>query len=561
MENSHFERHRPLLERACEAVSARTFWSPYPEVPSGKIYGEDAMAQGRAAYEARLGAPFSLDQPNAGDRWTGSEVSPFGPELGVTYPMSGIDELVEAAGEAGTAWGTASIKTRVGICLEVLDRLHKRSFEMAYAVMHTTGQSFIMAFQAGGPHSQDRGLEAVTHAYNAMTAVPQEPIIWEKPQGKHPPIVLEKRYRVVPRGIGLVIGCSTFPTWNSYPGLFADLATGNPVIVKPHPRAVLPLAITVSVIREVLAESGFDPNVVTLAADSPDNPIADDLAVRPEIKLVDFTGSTAFGDWIEANARQAQVYTEKAGVNAVVIGDFADFKGLSRNLAFAFSLYSGQMCTTPQNVFVPADGIETADARLSFNEVASALAGSVEKFLSDPARAVDVLGAIQNQATLERLDSARGAGEIALDSKAVEHPEFPDATIRTPLFVKLDTNDRSSYAEECFGPVVFVVPCTDIGDAIARMEASVSAGGAITAAIYADDDAVLSQAEDAAARAGVNLSCNLTGNIYVNQAAAFSDFHATGGNPAGNCTLTDQAFVMGRFRVVQSRIPVQSDAA
>ena len=55
-------------------------------------------------------------------------------------------------------------------------------------------------------------------------------------------------------GVGLVIGCNTFPTWNAYPGIFASLATGNPVVVKPHPQAVLPLAITVEVAREVLAE-------------------------------------------------------------------------------------------------------------------------------------------------------------------------------------------------------------------------------------------------------------------------------------------------------------------
>ena len=48
------------------------------------------------------------------------------------------------------------------------------------------------------------------------------------------------------------------------PGLFASLATGNAVIVKPHPGAILPLAITVRIAREVLAEAGFDPNVVTL---------------------------------------------------------------------------------------------------------------------------------------------------------------------------------------------------------------------------------------------------------------------------------------------------------
>ena len=48
--------------------------------------------------------------------------------------------------------------------------------------------------------------------------------------------------------------------------MFASLATGNAVIVKPHPNAILPLAITVAIAREVLAEAGFDPNVVTLVA-------------------------------------------------------------------------------------------------------------------------------------------------------------------------------------------------------------------------------------------------------------------------------------------------------
>ena len=70
---------------------------------------------------------------------------------------------------------------------------------------------------------------------------------------------MAKRFTVVPRGIALVIGCNTFPTWNGYPGLFASLATGNPVLVKPHPRAVLPLAITVAVAREVLTEAGLRP--------------------------------------------------------------------------------------------------------------------------------------------------------------------------------------------------------------------------------------------------------------------------------------------------------------
>src|SRR5690606_977594 len=142
---------------------------------------------------------------------------------------------------------------------------------------------------------------------------------------------------------GLVIGCSTFPTWNSYPAIFADLATANAVIVKPHPAAILPLAITVRVAREVLKEGGFDPNLVQLAADDANAPIAQTLAMRPEIALIDYTGGPAFGEWLEKSARQAVLFAEKAGVNSVVIDSTGDFKGMTQNLAFSLSLYSGQM--------------------------------------------------------------------------------------------------------------------------------------------------------------------------------------------------------------------------
>ncbi len=65
----------------------------------------------------------------------------------------------------------------------------------------------------------------------------------------------------------------------------------------------------------------------------------------------------------------------------------------------------------------------------------------------------------------------------------------------------------------------------------------------------------------AALEAGVALSCNLTGGVFVNQAAAFSDYHVTGRNPAGNAALTDAAFVARRFHVVQVRRPAPAPAA
>ena len=117
-------------------------------------------------------------------------------------------------------------------CLEILDRLARNSFEMAHAVMQTTGQSFLMAFQAGGPHALDRALEAVAYAYREQTRLPG-PMTWGKPQGKRDPLVIDKEWRLRPRGVAVAVWVSTFPTWNGYPGIFASLATGNAVIVKP----------------------------------------------------------------------------------------------------------------------------------------------------------------------------------------------------------------------------------------------------------------------------------------------------------------------------------------
>ena len=81
--------------------------------------------------------------------------------------------------------------------------------------------------------------------------------------------------------------------------------------------------------------------------------------------------------------------------------------------------------------------------------------------------------------------------------------------------------------------------------------------------MWSQDDAIIDDAVCALTAAGVAVSCNLAGSIWVNQSAAFSDFHVSGGNPAGNATLCDGAFVADRFRSVASRVmaPVPAEVA
>ena len=551
MSTDFFKAHHELLELAVAATGGRGYWSPFPESPSPRVYGETAGDDGRAAFEAYRGKGFPLE-PAEKARTAGVEVSPFGLEMDVRYPKHPAPALIARSERALDTWREAGPQVWVGIALEILKRLNQHSFEMAYAVQHTTGQGFMMAFQAGGPHAQDRGLEAVAYAWREMERIPRL-ASWEKPQGKHDPIKLQKQFTIVPRGISLVFGCSTFPTWNSYPGLFASLATGNTVIVKPHPLAILPLAITVKIAQEVLAEAGFDRDVVQLAAHDPDDDLPQVLALDPAVRLIDFTGSSGNGNWLETHARQALVFTEKAGINPVIIDSVDDFSGMVRNLAFSLALYSGQMCTAPQNIYIPRGGIETSQGHMSFEDVTRGLAAAVEKLTADPAKAVEITGAVQNDETLRRIAKAKTLGlEVLCDSRRLPHPDFEGARVQTPLLLLAGT-DNPAITREWFGPISFVVATESTTDSIEQVRRSVAEHGALSLSAYTTDTEVARTVQKAAERAGVSLSLNLTASVFVNQTAAFSDFHGTGANPAGNCVLSDSAYVANRFRVVQTR--------
>ena len=484
------------------------------------------------------------------------EQSPYGIEMGVHYPVCNHETLIAAGQQAMGGWQKIGADGRTGICLEILSRLNQQSFELAHAVMMTTGQGWMMAFQAGSPHAQDRGLEAVAYAYREQSFVPSE-TVWDKPQGKNPPLVMKKHFELVGQGVGVVVGCGTFPTWNTYPGLFAALSTGNAVIVKPHSNAILPAAITVRTIRAVLAENGIDPNLVTLCV-AADRATTQKLVTHPAVKSIDFTGGNVFGQWLIDNCRQARVYAELAGVNNIVIDSTDAYKPMLRNLAFTLSLYSGQMCTTSQAIFVPAGGIDTEDGHKSYDDVCADLAKAVSGFLSKPEVALAVLGAVQSADTLKRIDMADSGtlGKVVLASTKLENPEFPKATVRTPVLLACDAADEHAYMEERFGPISFIVKVADTAAAIALSERIVSTHGALTAGIYSTKAEVIDAMTAATMRSKVALSINLTGGVFVNQSAAYSDYHGTGGNPAANASYADAAFVANRFVVVQRRYHV-----
>ena len=289
------DKHQAVLDEAIDALATRRYYSRYPESPSPKVYGESAAADGLAAYQEHLGKPYAAlaGQPTDGTD-VGSEVSPYGPVLGVRYPRLDIDAALTAAKAAMPAWRDAGPRVRAAVCVEIIERINARSFEMANAVMHTSGQPFVMSFQAGGPHAQDRALEAVIAGLVEQERVPESVVLGEA------------------RAATRRCGCRRTTGSSRAASRWSSAAT-------PSPRGTATRACSRRSRRATRSSSSrtrepsspwpspsrspgrscrrtvLTPALVQLAAEDDGEGLAKTLAERPEIAIIDYTGGPAFG--------------------------------------------------------------------------------------------------------------------------------------------------------------------------------------------------------------------------------------------------------------------------
>jgi phenylacetic acid degradation protein paaN len=322
---------------------------------------------------------------------------------------------------------------------------------------------------------------------------------------------------------------------------------------------VYSIAIQIANLQEVFKEYGLDPHIIQLATDTIESPITKELAENPAIKIIDYTGSSSFGNYIESLPGKV-TFTEKAGVNTVILDSVTDLGKVAQNLAFSFSLYSGQMCTAPQNVFIPKEGIKGPEGVISYDEVVNALTTAIKGLSGHPKAGPGICGAIQNPATLERIDKAKSMGSrVLLESAAIANPDFPNARTASPLVIEVPANKPEVFEQELFGPIVLIIPTDSTDQSIALAQSMAQKHGAISCAAYTTNADTQEKIAEAMADAYTPTAFNLMGQVFVNQNAAFSDPHVSGGNPAGNASFTNDEFVAKRYTVVEFKVePTQA---
>jgi acyl-CoA reductase-like NAD-dependent aldehyde dehydrogenase len=169
-----------------------------------------------------------------------------------------------------------------------------------------------------------------------------------------------------------------------------------------------------------------------------------------------------------------------------------------------------------------------------------------------------VLGAVQNKNTSVRvIDAEKMDGKVWLKSRSFENSQFKTARVATPVVVEVDSSKKEIFSKELFGPIALLIKTKNTDESIALAKEMAQKHGAISCGAYTTDAAVREKIADEMSLAATPVSFNLVGGIYMNQNAAFSDFHVTGGNPSGNASFTNPEYVTKRFTWVGHREPVK----
>jgi aldehyde dehydrogenase (NAD+) len=259
------------------------------------------------------------------------------------------------------------------------------------------------------------------------------------------------RIRPEPRGTVLIIAAWNYPFNLAISPLVSALAAGNSAIVKPSELA----PATSAVIARLVAET-FDPGLVHVVEGG--KAVAEELLALP-FDHIFFTGSPEVGQVVMAAAAKtlASVTLELGGKSPAIVGPGADIAQAAAWIAFGKFTNAGQTCIAPDHVFVH-------DA-LHADFVAALRARIVAAYGGDTTS--PHLAAIVNERHGGRLrgllDDALAQGAQLLHGGGASGQHFE------PTLLDAVTPDMQIDSKEIFGPILPMLPYSDIDEVIARI--------------------------------------------------------------------------------------------
>ena len=259
--------------------------------------------------------------------------------------------------------------------------------------------------------------------------------------------------------VGVILGIAP---WNApiilgVRAIAVPLACGNAVILKASEQCPR----THSLIIEAFAEAGFPEGVVNVVTNAPKDAaeVVGALIDAPEVKRINFTGSTAVGRIIATRAAQhlKPCLLELGGKAPLIVLEDADLDGAVKAAAFGAFMNQGQICMSTERIIV-VDAVADLFAEKFKAKVASLPVG-------DPREGTTPLGAVVDAKTVAHCQSLIDDA-VAQGAKLLTGGETTHNVLMPAHVVDGVTQAMKLFRDESFGPVVGIVRARDEAHAI-----------------------------------------------------------------------------------------------
>ncbi|WP_313808723.1 aldehyde dehydrogenase [Sphingobium sp.] len=358
-----------------------------------------------------------------------------------------MDKAVDAAREAfdGGPWSTMPVSDRLAMLKRMADALDRREAELAAAwSMQMGGLAAMAGFAA------QRGTQNLRDAIAAGEHFPFDVRV-DSP--------FADEARVIHEAVGVI---AAITPWNvPYKLMMAKvspaLVAGCTVIMKPAPET----PVEAYIIAECAEEAGLPPGVINLVPS--DREAADHLMRNARVDKIAFTGSTAVGRQIaQVCGENIRRFTlELGGKSAAIVLDDMPVAEAAKILTSTIVTVSGQICAMLTRAIV---------SRHRYDELAAAIAEEMKQVRighsDDPQAQMGPLASARQRERVEHY-IAVGVAEGATVLTGGKRPAEPGRGFffEPTLFTGV-TNDMTIAREEIFGPVLCLIACEDVEDAV-----------------------------------------------------------------------------------------------
>ncbi len=358
-----------------------------------------------------------------------------------------IHDAVSAARRAFPVWAGTSPAERADLILRLADQIQARAGALSKLI--TTENGTPVAESSSAPGHAAAHLRHVAGLVNLLT----DADVRLNPMAAGSSVV-----RRHPVGVAGLITPWNFPLGLIIIKLGPALLAGCTVVLKPAPET--PMAARL--LMEAVEASGFPPGVVNLVTGSTEAGTA--LVDHTGVDKISFTGSTEVGRAIGAACGRLlrPVTLELGGKSPAIVLDDVDPSVLAANILRVSMRNTGQTCKACTRLLVPAHRHDEL-LDLVADVVSSAPIGDP----CDPATFFGPLvSARQRERVLRYVDIGRSEGAKTVVGGGVPTELERGFYVEPTVFRDVIPNMRISQ-EEIFGPVLAVIPYSDIDEAVA----------------------------------------------------------------------------------------------